>query len=217
MSYTETPYQVICVLGSSTANGYWDEEGLGWVGRLSVKLAKKYPYKFGFNNLAKAGDRSVNILHRMRVEVPWRDPDVIVIALGTNDLIRLNSPDAQTALSEDESKAAWYELLQLAKKQTDRVLVFGPLSAVEARLPYKIGKSDLYLWNRDAALYNEKVKEWCSEFKCDFIDNFSAWDTDDLPNLLYDTVHANAKGHQRIADTVFDKMAQLGWLEERAA
>jgi lysophospholipase L1-like esterase len=203
-------YQVICVLGSSTANGYWDEEGLGWVGRLSMKVAKTYPYKFGFNNLAQSGDTSLDMLHRLSAEALSREPDILIISGGANDLNRWNKPDAQTDLSEALSKQNWYKMLTLAKNNIDKILIIAlpPIKENDGS-----SGDTLYRFNKDNDVYNQNLQIWCKEFNVPFLDISKIWSQENFKEYVHDNVHPTAKGHQHIADQVFDELKRIGILK----
>ena len=48
-------FKNILVLGDSIADGFYDDRGLGWVGRLEEKLHEKKPMGFGFQNFLSFG------------------------------------------------------------------------------------------------------------------------------------------------------------------
>jgi lysophospholipase L1-like esterase len=207
-------YQVICVLGSSTANGYWDEEGLGWVARLSMKVAKAYPYKFGFNNLAQSGDTSLDMLHRLSAEALSRDPDILIFSGGGNDLNRWGSPEAATELSEEKTKQNWRTMLSLAKKNNKKILIVGLTPVKETASD--VFDSKIYKFNRDNIAYNQKLKKWCEDYSADFLDLTDIWTNENISEYVYDNVHPNAKGHQLIAETVFKKLDEMNIFKTEA-
>lgn len=206
-------YRVICALGDSITNGYWDEEGLGWFGRLSTMLAKKYPYKFGFNNLGMDGDTSFDVLYRLRGEALSRNPDILLIAIGVNDLIRWLAPDAPFDLSPGKRFEIWQNILKTAKAAAENILVMSILPIEESRMPCEgsFGRL-LYSFNKDIDAYNTEISGWCKEFDIPFLDQSTVWKKLNIQEHLYDAAHPNAKGHQMMANTVFEEMKKLGWL-----
>src|SRR5262249_24805764 len=146
-------------------------EGLGWFGRLSMRLAKEYPYQFGFNNLAKSGDRCIDVLSKLRSEALQRTPDIVLIAVGSNDVAREGSPDAPADISEGLRFEVWQQILQTAKKNVDRVFVISLKPVVESRYPAE-GAAGRMLWksNKDIQNYNIVLKKWCDDAGVDFLD-----------------------------------------------
>jgi lysophospholipase L1-like esterase len=207
------PYRVIGVLGDSIADGYWDEEGLGWFGRLRMKIAKAYPYKFGFNNQAVSGDRCTDVLNRLRSEIISREVDILLIAVGVNDGIRWDTREYPMAISEGMQFEVWQNILATAKKNINRVVVCSPIPVDENKMPFT-GAMDRKIWflNKDIEAYNQRLAQWCSEAGILFIDLYSKWQKLNVADHLYDGAHPNAKGHEAIADQVFEKLKKNGIL-----
>lgn len=207
-------YRVICAVGDSITDGFWDEEGLGWFGRLGIKLAKTYPHQFNCRNLAISGDRSVDTLNRMRSELPSRDPDILLIATGLNDLLRWGGPEAATNLSEGLQAEMWRKILRIAKT-VSHAAVLGIPPVDESRNP-SVGSGGLHYWNMNSDIdaYNQRIKSWCGKEGILFIDLASQWKSLSANEYLYDATHPNAKGHQLICDQVFDELLKLGIISE---
>lgn len=204
-------YRVICALGDSITDGYWDEEGLGWFGRLTMKLGKAYPYQFGFNNIAVSGDTTADVLRRLRQEAPSRDPDILLIACGVNDVVRYDRKDNVAEVTADERQKLWRELLAEAKSLTGDVVVLSILPVDEAGMPSNGPGGRLY-WNLndDIKAYNKELKQWCEEAAVPFIDVNKTWQAHDVAGLLHDPTHPNTKGHQLVCDQVFVELERLG-------
>jgi len=208
-------YRVLAVLGDSIADGYWDEEGLGWFGRLQAKIAKNYPYKFGFNNHAVSGDRCTDVFHRLNNEILSKEVDILLVAVGVNDLIRWGSTEAPTALSEGMQFETWQRILLTAKRNISRIIVVGVLPVDESELPFS-GAGGLPVWflNKDIEAYNGRLTKWCDDAGVAFVDMYSQWQKLNVPDYLHDDVHPNAKGHQLIAERAFDELEKMGIFRE---
>lgn len=206
-------YQAICALGDSITNGYWDEDGLGWFGRLSTKIVKKYPYRFGFNNLAMSGDNAGHVLQRLRMEVPARDPDILLIAVGVNDLIRWHSKDQLTDVLPEVRQQNWQAILAEASAMTKRVMVLGILPIDESRMPEIGALGPYYNLNQDIEAYNTDLAAWCSAAGVTFFAQYEDAAALDWLSYLHDASHPNAKGHEWLAGRVMQKLEELKWLE----
>ena len=207
-------YEVIGVLGDSIANGYWDEEGKGWFGRLAEMIARKYPRKYGFNNMAQDGDRIFDIFHRLHAEAMTRDFDVLLIACGGNDIIRWGSPDAPTDLSPGLREEMWQKVLDGAVKAFSRVLVIGLLPEDEGAYPQEgaFGRM-LYAKNADREEYNAMMEAMCEKHGARFL-HIEAFRRMDFASLFADACHPNARGHAVYAEAVFAELQKLGWVKE---
>lgn len=206
----EEPWNDICLLGDSIGQGYWDQSGIGWFGRLAQKIGKNHPYKFSFHNASMSGDTSIDTLHRLSSEVIQRGVNYLVIAVGVNDLIRWHSTDNQTSLALDTSKVTWEQLLGQATKFCDKVLVVGCIPVIEDRMPEKgIFDTPLYCLNRDIIKYNSEVAALCKKYKVPHFDIFAAMPS--KKELFKDASHPNSDGHQLISELIYASMEKNGW------
>lgn len=207
-------YQVICAFGDSITNGYWDEEGQGgWFGRLQQLIAPAYPYKFGFNNLAQDGDRSFDVLHRLQSEASARTPDIVLLAVGINDLIRWHSPATPLEMAETLIDEIWDKIFARLQKLGSRVLVQSVLPVAESRFPNDGGGGrKLYHLNADVEHYNTRLKKATLAAGHSFFDVYTPAQAAGWIDHVYDGGHPNARGHQFIASHVFTELQRLGWV-----
>lgn len=206
-------FETICCVGDSIANGYWCNRGLGWFGRLQESIATKYPKKFGFNNLAQSGDRTWDAYHRLCSEALTRRPDILIIAIGINDIIRWNDPEGPTDQSAASRGEAWHKLLQAAQKNFEKILVVGLLPNVENRYPCTGWDDKTPMWhkNSDTQAYNTDIKTWCQSRKIPFLDVLDDWLARDYPQFFEDGGHPNGEGHALLCSQVVTKLESLGW------
>lgn len=207
-------YKVICCVGDSVANGYWDKRGLGWFGRLQEAVAAKYPFKFGFNNLAQSGDRTVDTYYRLCSDALARHPDILIIAVGKNDLIRWGAPDAPTDQSPQATAEYWERLLEVARVSVPKVLVLGLLPAVEARCPTTgwDGQTPAWKFNADRTALDSQIAQWCQAAGVEYLPMFDVFGTGDISGFYYDSAHPNDQGHALMCARVFEKLEALGWV-----
>ena len=206
---SDLEWQTVCCVGDSISDGYFDDQAVGWFGRLSQRLAKDHLTSFGFNNLSMSGDRSFDTLHRICSEALTRRGDVLFIAGGVNDTIRWHSPESQMDMSMDLRKEVWFNILKLSKENFNKIYVIGMLPVIESRFPQAgIFDNPLYHHNADIKNYNVKISEWCNEFDIQFIDIFDLFPIDDLDNYYHDASHPNGKGHAMVEEYVFSKVKE---------
>lgn len=195
-----TDYKEIAVLGDSIANGFFDPAGIGWVGRMVQALNEERPYSCYYNNYAVAGDRVYDAWHRLCADVVSRRPDLLLIAVGANDVLRWNAPDHPVDVSPDTRDEFWTLLLETAGRTIEKTAVLGMLPVDEMRMPLT-GAFDkkVYYRNADIQVYNTYLAEKCAASDCLFLDVYDSFLAAGGPAFLYDAIHPNADGHAWIA------------------
>lgn len=204
------PYKIISVLGDSFTQGAFDETGLGWFGRLSTMVAAHSAAHgattFCANNMSMAGDRICDAYHRFAAEALTRDIDVLIIAVGTNDVVRRGGPDAPTDLSPALRGEYWNWLLDMAAKNIPTVLVLDLLPVIEES---ETDANGVYDFNKDIEAYNHQIEQICADKGVRFIRRAQNWADRNLSELYVDWSHPNGRGHQLIADEVFAELEKL--------
>ncbi len=198
-------YLEIACLGDSIANGFFDKTAKGWIARTIEKLNEQKPYGFYLNNYARSGDRSCDAFHKLCHSVVSMRPDVLLIAVGINDIQRWDNAQSPLGLSMAVSEEYWGGIINVAKKNVPRIFVFGLIPCNEDAMPEK-GVNDRPLWvrNEDIKTYNRFLANLCEkenlEF-CNFYDNFEKTGGN---ALLYDGSHPNEHGHEWMASHAFE-------------
>jgi len=205
-------YKIIAVLGASTAQGFWDETGAGWFGRLATKISAEHPFQYGFCNCSVDGDSVADSFHRLNAEVISREPDILIIETGSNDLTRSPDKDSPAALSGYFSTEYWHRLLECAKKNIPNVIVLDVRPRRNDTASFTGGWSNavMYKPNSDIAEYNKLLEDVCKKHDVPFIRRFDKWIARDLSKLHHDNSHPNGAGHQLIADEVYEELIKLG-------
>jgi lysophospholipase L1-like esterase len=204
----------IVLVGDSNAQGYWDEENKGWFGRLAGMCAEKYPRQHGFLNYAYSGDRTLDAYHRLSHTLST-GAELLIIMVGSNDIIRWGTPQAPTDFSPEMRWEAWNKLLNLAETNFEKILVVLSRPVDESKMPFSNTYSGrpLFYTNADKASYNREIAGWCQEKSIPTLDVFRDWLEQDLATLNdRDGIHHSAAGHQRLAEQVFNKLEELKWL-----
>lgn len=201
-------FKVIGLLGDSIANGYWDTNG-GYFYFLQKKLNEIYPFMFGFNPMAQDGDRVCDVYHRLGSEVLSRNVDVLLIAVGVNDIIRPYLPDAAFDMSEHLRCEYWTKLLSLAKKNIKKVMVIGMLPVREDCYPDQDWADlPIYTFNRDIEAYNDLIGRKCQEHGVAFYNPYPQFQSLNLEDLYHDACHPNNQGHQLLAEMIVEAMQE---------
>lgn len=198
----------ILIFGTSITYGAWDKEG-GWVTRLRKYIDNKIigsnnTYHYLLYNLGVSGDNTLGLLERFDIETKLRigDEDTIIIfSIGTNDSQFVNIT-GQNRVSPEEFEKNLKKLIDMARKYTDKILMTGIM-------PVDDKKMDPIPWSPEKSYKNEFIKQYdalvkkvCSEKKIDFIEMLDEFMKEDYKTLLYDGVHPNAQGHEKIYEIV---------------
>ena len=196
---------LVCI-GDSLVEGEGDELNLGgWVGRLAQKLP-------GYNgiddgrawrvfNLGIGGNTIRDVKYRSG-EVVVREPEVIVVGCGGND-VRYTSGETWDGLPEHNlslalTQAAWTDTLAILTKMC-------PLVAVIGRYPVKYTSTK----EEDCVKHNAFIEAQCRIAGAVYIapPAFLA----DSGNISHGS-HPNAAGYALYSDYVFTNLSQLNWI-----
>src|SRR6476660_8687430 len=116
----------ICFIGDSFVSGAYDEECLGWAGRISAD-ARARGHDLSPYNLGIRGETSVQIAKRWRAEAePRQSPQQegrMVFEFGVNDLREVNG---KRQLEAAQSLAAAREMLSAALRWKPTLMIGPP-------------------------------------------------------------------------------------------
>lgn len=195
-------FKVIGLVGDSIANGYRDVNG-GYFNHLQKKLNEAYPLMFGFNSMAQDGDRVCDVYHRLGFEILSHNIDILLIAVGVNDIIRPYQPDAAFDMSEHLRCEYWTKLLSLAKTNIKKVMVIGMLPVREDCYPDQDWADlPIYTFNQDIEDYNRLIEQKCRELGVVFYNPYPQFRNINLGELYQDACHPNREGHQLLAEMI---------------
>ncbi len=200
---TKKPIESIVVFGDSTTFGFVDTSGKGgWVGRLK-KWFEAHDYEGNrLYNLSVDGGTTRDLFRRIEVEVKYREPGLIILAIGLNDASRHPRKNSPTKISIEEFSRNLAQIIKISKKFAKKVIFVSPEPSNSQRtMPVPWG---FYYDLEDEKRYYAVMKKICKKEKIYFIDIFSGWlaSGNRYKKLLYDGLHPNAKGHEAIFKSV---------------
>lgn len=207
--------KVIC-LGDSITEGAGDQRGIGWPGRLALKLGEKQPLSYMVNNLGISGDHSANIYHRLNSEVIQRLPDLLIIGAGTNDMqeVVIRSGVAHgTTQSLNWSELCWQKILSAVKTHQIPALVWSLLPVDASKLPLRYdpeeyGYESYDYVNERITLYNDMLQRLCMSHNIPFLDLYSQWQGVNLAELMDDGLHPNVQGYDLMAEQIYEALQE---------
>lgn len=184
--------KTICVFGDSVACGYYDYEKRGWVARLDEYINSK-EWENDIYNLSINGDDTNRLIQRFESEAKYREPEVIIIAEGTNDAQLQNGEEYITV--EEFSKNLDF-LIEKSKKITKDIIFISNTKVDELKtspVPWLPEKKISYENDR-IKQFNDVIEAKCKEHNCKFLDVFDLLNNDDLP----DGIHLSSRGHEKM-------------------
>ena len=178
----------IGVWGDSITYGAGDGEALGWVGRFRKSLVENDDvsvYNFGV-----CGDTTEDLLKRFVIEAESIEARIVLFAIGINDS-KYPVGKEESLVSLEKYKENMNELVDLAKKFTDKIYLIGPTKADEDVLR---GSGSVFQ-NDIIKKYNDCVKD-ISETKG--VVSIDVFDVLDIKTDLEDGLHPNSQGYDKM-------------------
>jgi lysophospholipase L1-like esterase len=212
------PQPDLYIFGDSIGYGAWDEQG-GWVDRLKQyfhkeKLANPADQGTEVYNLSIDGDESGDVAARIKTELlarrkPWsKSEDVVLVAIGTNDVYAEGEPDNFKFSARDYSSN-----LTKIKEEVEAVglrVAFISLDPVdEARTnPATWGA---YFWtNKRLAEFNQVLEDFCNENKLPMLNLYSQFLSEpNFKDMLFDGAHPNTRGHEYMFENILPFVIKL--------
>ena len=199
----------IGMIGDSIAHGYHDEYGLGYFARLAQKILSVHSGEYVFNNMSQSGDNIADATNRAIHEVLSRNFDLILVNIGINDLRRRKDSDLLLDFSEGARKMYWNKLLDILALTKAKIVVLDLTPVIEERYSEQ---ATLVRYNADVERYNEIIKEICNNRNIAFFSRYDSWKKRELKDLYKDATHPNAKGHQIMADEIYDYLTTQNFI-----
>ena len=196
----------ILVFGDSITYGAWDKEKGGWVNRLRLALENDYSNNYyTIFNLGISGDVTENIKDRFDNECKIRfnknDNTIIIFSIGINDTQNVKDEDR---VSLETFRNNIITLINSAKKYTDNILFIGLTKVDESKVtPLTWDKEKSYL-NTKIINFDKELKNICLENNVDYLYIYDLLEVDEL----FDGLHPNNVGHQKICDKVKTKISK---------
>ena len=191
----ESRFKKIVILGDSIVWGAADLQKGGWPNRL-ISYFRKNKSAVKIYSKGIIGNDTGKLINDFDEEVKNQNPDVIIFAIGINDAQITNG---QSRISLKQFEQDLILLISMAKKFAPKVIFIG-LSRVSDR------SSKSVWWSRDKSYDNNVIEKYDSELKmiagkhsCDYIPVSDIFENDEL---LWDGIHPNSKGHQKMSERI---------------
>ncbi|MCX6764366.1 MAG: GDSL-type esterase/lipase family protein [Candidatus Nealsonbacteria bacterium] len=202
----------IFIFGDSIVNGILDEKSGGWVQRLRSYLDEKNlsnpDVEYIVYNLGVSGNNTRDLLQRFEFETKkrldeFKEETIIIFGIGVNDSQFVLSQNSQRVPLEEYIKNL-DELLNSARKFSDKILFVGLTPVDEKRTTPIPWNEDKFYKNEYVKKFNDSLRSFCQENKVYFIEIFEEMIKMNYSELLYDGLHPNSEGHEKIFEIVKD-------------
>jgi lysophospholipase L1-like esterase len=192
----------ICFIGDSFVSGAYDDECLGWVGRICAS-ARRRKHDVSPYNLGVRGETSIQIAQRWRAEAETRQSvqqeGRLVFEFGVNDAREVNG---KRQLEAAQSLTAAREILAAAVAWKPTLMIGPPPGGDQAR-------------NMRVQELSEEVARLCGELRLPYFDSFTplAVSPTFIPSTkAIDGTHPNAAGYAEWARLIDEWPAWREWL-----
>ncbi|MEO6456381.1 MAG: GDSL-type esterase/lipase family protein [Ginsengibacter sp.] len=179
----------------------------GFITKLNKVLNdKKMDAKYELRGAGVGGNKVYDLYLRMDDDVIAKNPDVVVIWVGVNDVWHKSSYGTGT---DADKFQRFYEAI-IRKLQAGNIKLF---LVTPATIGEKTDNSNPQ--DGDLNSYSKIIRKLASDFNCGLIDlrkDFLEYNLKNNPDnkesgiLTTDRVHLNEKGNQFVAEKMFDKL-----------
>ena len=210
--------EVIVAIGDSItqADTHWTVQGHkntiqgGWVTRLGNLLEDDFPGKYEVVNKGINGDTALGIFDRLYKDVILLKPDIVIIAIGTNDIFgNLGTAPNSTPDSYQTVMTRVFEKLQQDLPNTP-VYVMGMTTVLRKYAHMRFGnflplQEDLKTFFNN---YNKVLKKLAQGFERYYVDLPSQWpeEIEESWEFYADGIHPNDAGYDLIATILYDTL-----------
>ena len=210
--------EVIVAIGDSItqADTRWTVQGHkntiqgGWVTQLGNLLEKDFPGEYEVVNRGINGDTARGVLSRLDRDVTLLQPDIVIIAIGTNDIFgNLSAVPNLTPDSYHTVMTGIFKKLQLDLPDTP-VFVMGMTTVLRKYAHMRCGdflppQEDLKIFFNN---YNKVLKKLAQGFERYYVDLPSQWpeEIEESWEFYADGIHPNDAGYDLIAAIFHDTL-----------
>jgi lysophospholipase L1-like esterase len=212
--------EIIVAIGDSitqadthwTLNGHKNTIQGGWVTRLENLLEKDFPGEYKVINKGINGDTALGVLQRLDRDVILLQPDIVIIAIGTNDIFtRLSADPSSTPDAYQSTISRIFNKLQLNLPDTP-VFAMGMTTSLRKYTHIRFGN---FLPQQDAVQavfidYNNILRKLTKDYKYFYVDLTSQWPEDIEVSWKFcaDGIHPNDAGYDLMTEILYDALQQ---------
>ena len=210
--------EVIVAIGDSitqadthwTVNGHRNTIQGGWVTRLGNLLEKDFPGEYEVINKGINGDTAPGVLQRLDRDVILLQPDIVIIAIGTNDIFARLSADPSS--TPDTYQSTISRIFNKLKRNLSDTTAFalGMTTSLRKYAHIRFGnflpqQDDMQAVFND---YNNILRKLTKDYKYSYVDLPSQWpeDIEESWKFCADGIHPNDAGYDLVAAIIHDTL-----------
>ena len=210
--------EVIVAIGDSItqADTHWTVQGHkntiqgGWVTRLGNLLEEDFPGEYEVVNRGINGDTARGVLSRLDRDVTLLQPDIVIIAIGTNDIFGNLSAVPNYTPDSYHTVMTWiFKKLQLDLPDTP-IFVMGMTTVLRKYAHMRCGD---FLPQQKAVQavfndYNNILKKLARDYRFFYIDLPAQWpeDVESSWKFYADGIHPNNGGYDLMTNTLYNAL-----------
>ena len=138
------------------------------------------------------------LLKRLADEASIRKPNIIIIAIGTNDYSS-NKNINSTATNAKKFEQNILKINKCAKKFTTNIIFISLTNIIEKKTTPLSYNRNKYHYFKNAIEYNQLLEDVCRKNRIKFIPIFDLLTSKEISE---DGLHPNSKGHEKIFNKV---------------
>lgn len=189
----------VAVWGDSIVYGAGDQDGLGWVGRLRKAFFDPEDGGESVYNRGINGDTTADLLARFPAEIATLQPSHVLIGIGINDTVHNLGDAATPRISLREFVENVSSLLAVAKDSGAHVIVIGMTNVVDSLLqPFPWSTTGKCYSDAVVKKYDEELERIARDMDLQFVKMHGLL----LSDELFDGLHPNAAGYEKMARTI---------------
>lgn len=187
----------------------------GWVTRLRTILETDFPDEFQVTNRGINGDTAQGVLNRLDRDVISKQPNIVIVAIGTNDAdgyAGVNVP----ARNADDYRVVMEKIFNELRQE----LPFTPVFIMGMTTPLKKYATSLPnqdFLNTQYEQYNAVLRDLAQDYGYFYVDIPSQWpqDIEESWELYADGIHPNDAGYDKMADILYAALTSTVSVEPR--
>ncbi len=175
----------------------FDSLGSGYVKLIADDIALEYPDQYEFLNRGISGNRSIDLLARIKSDIINLKPDFISILIGVNDV--LHELDSNNGVDSDLFETYYEIIIEQLKKALPKLKII-------VMEPFLLkGSATKYRWSafrKEVEKRADIAEKIASKYNLTFVSLMQILDEKEKNNLDYflteDGVHPTYEGHKII-------------------
>lgn len=201
----------ILVFGDSIARGLWDAEEGGWTGRMRKEVHRgtvDEEYYREVYNLGVSGNTSFDLLNRFEEELKRRvseDPANIIFQVGMNDT-QVENSSGRHVTAKENFRGNIRELVSIADRLAQNTYFLGLTPVDESKVDPMQWKETHSYRNNDIQAYDNVLRSVVQRSSARYIHLFDRLHSQKWKDQLWDGVHPDTEGHQRIFEIMKDEI-----------